>query len=448
LQTGQPVVPVFIESFQEEAPWAPGAASRWVLHHALETLQKNLSQLGFRLIIRRAPRAFDALAQLATHTQATALYWNQAYTPAALARDAQGVPQLQAQGVQCKRFRGDTLFEPGSVLNLSGHPFVVFTPFWKACLRQAIQPPVADPASSGTCISVPPQWPHTLALSDLQLLPTVRWDKSFYEHWDFGPGQAERVLERFIASALAAYHDKRDFPGLEGTSRLSPYLACGQISVRSIWQRIAQELPTAGQSTYLRELGWREFAYHVLYHFPHTPHAPLRIDFQRFPWQEDAGLLKAWQRGLTGYPIVDAGMRQLWATGWMHNRVRMVVGSFLVKNSLIAWSSGARWFWDTLVDADLASNTLGWQWVGGCGADAAPYFRVFNPVLQGKKFDPTGDYVRRWVPELAAVPLEYLHAPWEYALGLRGYPAPVIDLEASRNRALAVYKAFSAGAGS
>jgi deoxyribodipyrimidine photo-lyase len=252
---------------------------------------------------------------------------------------------------------------------------------------------------------------------------------------------------------MERYADERNLPDRDGTSALSPHLHFGEISPRQVWSAVRASSkgsgvfpPSRGAKVFLSEVGWREFAYHLLVHFPHTPEAPLRAEFARFPWRVDAAQLRAWQRGRTGYPIVDAGMRQLWATGWMHNRVRMIVASFLVKHLRISWQEGAAWFWDTLVDADLAANTLGWQWTAGCGADAAPYFRVFNPVLQGAKFDPNGDYVRRWVPELARVPVEFIHAPWEapplelsvagVVLG-RDYPQPIVEHGEARTAALA-----------
>ncbi|HKB91376.1 MAG TPA: deoxyribodipyrimidine photo-lyase [Opitutaceae bacterium] len=262
-------------------------------------------------------------------------------------------------------------------------------------------------------------WPRSLAVKELGLLPSVRWDKEFYQRWQPGEAGAQFRLKKFLKRAADDYADQRNFPGREGTSRLSPHLRFGEISPRQIWAAFQAKSKKSGAfpnsrgaQVFLSEIGWREFAYHLLFHFPHTAAKLLRTEFDRFPWKNDPGALKAWQRGKTGYPIVDAGMRELRATGWMHNRVRMIVGSFLVKNLLIPWQEGAAWFWDTPVDADLAANTLGWQWTAGCGADAAPYFRIFNPFLRGAKFDSEGIYIRRWVPELGRLPAEYLHQPW------------------------------------
>jgi deoxyribodipyrimidine photo-lyase len=304
-----------------------------------------------------------------------------------------------------------------------------------------------------------------LELSELTLLPRIKWDSGFRAAWTPGESGAAKRLKLFVADAMEAYSDRRNTPGVDGTSMLSPWLHFGELSPRQIWaavQAVAKESgvfpPSNGARVFLSEVGWREFAHHLLFHFPHTPERPLRSDFESFPWADDAGgvKLRAWQRGLTGYPIVDAGMRQLWATGWMHNRVRMIAASFLVKHLRLSWVHGARWFWDTLVDADLASNTLGWQWTAGCGADAAPYFRVFAPVLQGLKFDSEGAYVRRWVPELAKLPAENIHAPWEApasvlaAAGVRlgkggNYPAPIVDHATARNEALAAFKRIRGG---
>jgi deoxyribodipyrimidine photo-lyase len=260
--------------------------------------------------------------------------------------------------------------------------------------------------------------------------------------WRPGEAGAAQQLENFLDAALAGYPEQRNFPGREGSSRLSPHLHFGEIGPRQVWHAVehrvlAERLPHDAAEAFLREIGWREFAYHLLFHFPHTPAAPLRPEFQAFPWLEDGEALRAWQRGRTGYPIVDAGMRELWSTGWMHNRVRMIVASFLVKDLLLPWHAGARWFWDTLVDADLASNTLGWQWTSGCGADAAPYFRIFNPVLQGMKLDPQGSYVRRWVPELADLPSAVIHSPWKADAPVTTYPPPIADHNLARQRALA-----------
>jgi deoxyribodipyrimidine photo-lyase len=341
------------------------------------------------------------------------------------------------------------------IKNKQGKPFQVFTPYWRHCLGLA--KPAVGPGAPEKWAS-PAQWPQGLDLSELDLLPRLDWADAFGNHHEPGEAGARKRLDEFLAGAVDTYEHRRNTPGERGTSRLSPHLHFGEISPRQIWaatEALGEEagiFPSSnGARVFLSEVGWREFAYHLLFHFPHTPKEPLRPEFSRFPWREDRDgrLLRAWQRGQTGYPIVDAGMRELWTTGWMHNRVRMVVASFLVKHLRLPWQRGAEWFWDTLVDADLAANTLGWQWSAGCGADAAPYFRVFAPVLQGFKFDGQGDYVRRWVPEIAGLPDKHLHAPWEApAEVLEGagvtlgdsYPKPMVDHKTARDAALAAYQ--------
>jgi deoxyribodipyrimidine photo-lyase len=341
------------------------------------------------------------------------------------------------------------------VKNKAGAPFQVFTPFWKHCLTLKVDEPVRLRAGE---MPTPVKWPSSVALEELGLLPAIRWDGGFGETWTPGEAGGRERLRRFAAGAMADYADRRNRPDVDGTSALSAHLHFGEIGPRQVWAAVEASTkgsgvfpPNRGAQVFLSEVGWREFAFHLLFHFPHTPEAPLREDFAAFPWETNAEQLKAWQRGRTGYPIVDAGMRQLWATGWMHNRVRMIVASFLVKHLRISWQAGAAWFWDTLVDADLASNTLGWQWTAGCGADAAPYFRIFNPILQGLKFDPAGDYVRRWVPELAKLPAEFIHQPWEAPMDVlagagvtlgRDYPHPIVDHGEARVAALAALKSI------
>jgi len=328
--------------------------------------------------------------------------------------------QLRQQGVLAGSFHGSLLFEPGAFRNQAGQPFRVFTPFWRACLTKPVTPPAKE--APRRLIS-PADWPHSLEISELGLEPVVDWASGFREVWQPGESGARRQLKRFIEEALAAYPVNREKPGVAGTSRLSPHLHFGEISPGQVWRAVVemmQDNPAACHA-YLRQIGWREFAYYLLHHHPESPEEVLRPEFAAFPWRMEPKRFKAWRQGRTGYPLVDAGMRELWHTGWMHNRVRMVVASFLVKHLLISWRDGAAWFWDTLVDADLANNTLGWQWVAGCGADAAPYFRVFNPSIQAEKFDPHSEYLRRWVPELKAG---------------EKYPPPIVDHNEARDRAL------------
>ena len=459
---GAPVVPVFILDDAGEGRWAAGGAGRWWLHHSLAALDLALRDRGSRLVLVRGDTA-GVLRELVRATGAGALFWNRRYEPAARARDARLQVEFAAAGLEVKSFNSALLHEPHTIANKQGKPFQVFTPFWRHCLTLPVTLPLK--LAAGVALSGPAKWPTSRTLPELELLPEIAWDGGLHETWAPGEAGAGRRLKHFAAGAMAEYVDKRNLPGCDGTSMLSPSLHFGEISPRQIWAAV-QALsrgsgvfpPSNGARVFLSEVGWREFAHHLLFHFPHTPELPLRPDFAAFPWAKDPGGLKlrAWQRGQTGYPIVDAGMRQLWHTGWMHNRVRMIAASFLVKHLRLAWTHGAAWFWDTLVDADLASNTLGWQWTAGCGADAAPYFRVFAPVLQGRKFDSDGDFVRRWVPELARLPAEHLHAPWEApasvlaAAGVRlgkggDYPWPIVDHATARNEALAAFKQLRGG---
>lgn len=438
--TGRPVIPVFIWSPQDEEPWAPGGASQWWLHHSLAALSGSLEGKGSRLILR-VGESQSELAKLVAETGAVAVYWNRLYEPARIECDTRIKSALKAAGVEVKSFNHTLLFEPHQIQNKSGKPFQVFTPFWKHCL--SIEEPAAPLPVPGK-LPVPQAWPASRSLDALGLLPTVSWDAGFYDEWTPGEAGAQEQLAGFQSRAMGAYKQERDFPAILGTSRISPHLHFGEIGPRQIWHEVQESMAgnaekglIKGAEFYVREVGWREFAYHLLYHFPHTAERALREEFNDFPWRSNAQELRAWQKGQTGYPMVDAGMRELWHTGWMHNRVRMIVASFLVKDLLLPWQEGAKWFWDTLVDADLASNTLGWQWAGGCGADAAPYFRIFNPVLQGLKFDPDGVYVRKWVPELADLPNKQIHAPWEADRPVAGYPAPIVDHKMARDRALA-----------
>jgi deoxyribodipyrimidine photo-lyase len=454
IQRGGPVVPVFIHAPEEEAPWAPGGASRWWLHQSLRDLDAALRERGSRLVLRRGP-ALETLRSVAKESGANVVLWNRRYEPAVIARDAQAKEALKDQGLEAQSFNAVLLHEPWTVQNQSGRPFQVFTPFWKHCLAKADPP---EPLSAPSRILSPEKWPRSLALDELELEPRIQWAAGMRAVWQPGEAGAQKLLNRFLAAAFADYAGQRNRPDLAGTSRLSPHLHFGEISPRQIWHGLRRmagkrdlSLAQWRSSQFLAEIGWREFAHHLLYHFPHTPAEPLRADFKKFPWRKDAAFLKAWQKGRTGYPIVDAGMRELWATGWMHNRVRMIVASFLVKDLLLTWQEGAAWFWDTLVDADLAQNTLGWQWTAGCGADAAPYFRVFNPVSQGEKFDPRGGYVRQWCPELAKMPDDFLHCPWEAppevlaSAGLelgRDYPQPIVSHAIAREVALEVFAAL------
>jgi len=418
------VVPAFIWAPEEEAPWEPGAASRWWLHHSLEKLSAAFATTGTPMVIRRGP-SLDALRALAKATGATHVAWNRRYEPAVIKRDTAIKKALAADGLDVESFNGALLFEPMHVATKEGRPYQVFSPFWRALLgRDEPAEPVAAPRK----LTPPEKPPPSLAVDALELLPAIDWAGTMRKTWTPGEAGGHGRLQRFVERALADYDDERNRPDHDGTSALSPHLHFGEISPRRVWHAVraatggkpARAITTGGAEAYLRELGWREFASHLLFHFPHTANAPLRADYARFPWAHDPVGLRAWQRGRTGFPIVDAGMRQLWFTGWMHNRVRMIVASFLVKDLRISWLEGAKWFWDTLVDADLAANTLGWQWAAGCGADAAPYFRIFNPTSQAEKFDPDGAYVEQWAGADAT-----------------DYPEPIVDHAEARKLALA-----------
>ncbi len=454
---GGPVVPVFIWDPQGEGAWAPGASSRAWLHHSLVALEASLRERGSRLVVARGASA-HVLEGLARELGAGAVYWNRRYEPGAAVLEGIVNAALERRGVDARGFCSALLFEPPAVLNRQGGPFQVFTPFWRHCLQLPVPPPVALPAGAfGPRVR---KWPRSLECSDLDLLPKAGRDPIPSGGWSPGEKGASRRLRRFVAGGLKRYGRDRDRPGRDGTSLLSPHLHFGEIGPRQAWAAVKALSADTGvfprdpeAATFLREIGWREFAHHLLFHFPTTPSIPLRPGFSRFPWAEDKGhaMLRAWQEGRTGYPIVDAGMRQLQESGWMHNRVRMVAASFLVKHLRISWIHGARWFWNTLVDADLANNTLGWQWSAGCGADAAPYFRIFAPVKQGMRWDPEGDYVRRWVPELGPLPTRFLHAPWEApesvlasaGVGLgTGYPRPIVDHGAARAAALGAFRSL------
>lgn len=425
------VLPVFIHAPDEEAPWQPGAASKWWLHHSLLALSDALKAAGSKLLIRSGP-TLDALRGLIDETDAQLVVWNRLYDPAVITRDKQVKAALQDDGVTAKSFNAYLLAEPWTVETKAGGPYKVYTPFWKA-----IRPRLDELHPESTPELPPAPRVKSERLDDLRLLPERDWADGFHDHWTPGSDGAEARLERFLDESVHRYPYGRNIPSRADTSGLSPHLHFGEIGPREVLAHVQQHnaedsRPGAnkGAEKFLSELGWREFAHHLLYHFPETTEQPLNPRFTDFEWLWDTVELPAWQHGETGIPIVDAGMRELWQTGWMHNRVRMIVGSLLTKNLRTHWLEGARWFWDTLVDANLANNTLGWQWIAGCGADAAPYFRIFNPVTQGEKFDADGAYVRRYVPELTERSNKALHGPTDSA---------VVDLKRSRAAALEAY---------
>ncbi|MCG8494344.1 MAG: DNA photolyase family protein [Sneathiellales bacterium] len=438
------VLPIYIFDEQDAAPWAAGEAQHYWILKALENLNKGLNGT-LNLYQGRAEQVFSDLLQ---RFNIKAIYWNRAYEPWRMHRDTKLKEDLHNKGIEIKSFNGSLLWEPWTVLKSDGTPYRVFTPFYrKGCLNASLpRKPMSAPAQINGArdekseidqllhekLAMKPDWAEKLL---------DKWEKNGFE-----------LLEDFLSAKLSLYAKGRDYPELQATSRLSPYLATGQISPHQIWHAVQAMEPDEQTDKFCAELGWREFSYSLLYHFQNLPTRNFQSKFDPFPWKENEPLLKRWKQGKTGIPLVDAGMRELWHTGYMHNRVRMVVASFLVKNLMINWREGAKWFWDTLLDADLANNSAGWQWVAGSGADAAPYFRIFNPISQSRKFDSSGVYIRRYVPEIAALPDKYLHAPWEapdsilkeaaISLG-EDYPVPIVDLKESREAALDAFRALS-----
>ncbi len=425
-------------------PWQAGGASRWWLHHSLQSLAALLAENYQATLACYQGAPLAILQELIKQTQADTVYWDRCYEPQAIARDTQIKATLTAAGVKAKGFNCALLKEPWETLNKSQQPFKVFTPFWRNLQKLDMRAILPKPRK------LTPLTLSSMSIAECIPLPNITWYETMATLWHPGEIGAKANLAKFLQYRLKDYKIQRNRPDIEHTSKLSPHLHFGEISPIQIWHAAMSNTTYQNdRECFLSELAWREFSYHLLYHFPDLPSSPFKSNFAQFPWKKQKAHLKAWQQGQTGYPIVDAGMRELWHTGWMHNRVRMVVASFLIKHLLQPWQDGEAWFWDTLVDADLASNAASWQWVAGCGADAAPYFRIFNPVLQGEKFDPNGDYVRKWVPELARLPNEYLHAPWEAPLevlskaGVRlgkTYPQPLVAHAKAREQALAAYQ--------
>lgn len=462
LKQGQAVLPIYIFDNANAGIYAPGAASRVWLHHALSDLSDSL----FNQLVLYKGDPQHIIPQIVARHAISHVYWNRCYEPWAIKRDTQIKTTLQTNGITVRTFNALLLWEPWTVLKQDKTPYRVFTPFYRKGCLQAVAPrlplPVPKPASIQAHVTAHGETPADV--DAFALLPTLPWYRKLCSHWHMNEQGAQNKLAMFLETGLCNYKIGRNFPSQNAISRLSPYLHHGQISPHSVWHAAQNHLDKAYADNtgakdcekdvdcFCSELGWREFSYYLLYHFPTLPQENLQQKFDAFPWLRANHTLYAWQKGQTGVPIVDAGMRELWQTGYMHNRLRMIVGSFLVKNLLLHWQYGERWFWDCLLDADLASNSASWQWIAGSGADAAPYFRIFNPVMQGEKFDPQGTYTRYFVPELQNVPNTYLFCPWQAppnVLAQAGvvlgdtYPYPVVDLKESRARALAAFQTLS-----
>lgn len=439
------VLPIYIFDDVNPGRYAIGSASKWWLHHSLEALNKSLN--GTLSVYKGNPQ--DILDELFSRFDVEAVYWNRCYEPWRIARDTEIKKHLKLQEINVRTFNGSLLWEPWDIHKLDGTPYKVFTPFYnKGCLKAK---PPRTPIKKISHTEFVCDTKVLNGINSLNLLPITGWDNSLNAYWHIGEVGAEKRLKAFFLEGIQNYKEGRDFPSKPYVSRLSPHLHFGEISPNTLWYG-AQILGENIQiDHFCREIGWREFSYSLLYNNPDLPQKALQPKFNQFPWVNNTQHLKAWQKGMTGIPIVDAGMRELWQTGYMHNRIRMIVGSFLTKNLLIHWNFGERWFWDTLADADLANNSASWQWIAGCGADAAPYFRIFNPVTQSQRFDPDGIYIRQYIPEIAKIPNNFLFAPWEapepilqnacVKLG-ETYPNPIVDLKQSRNNALSAYQSL------
>ncbi len=435
LKDGYHIIPIYVLDDENAGEWRIGGASRWWLHQSLQALNESLDHN----LIFRTGKADEILPKLLEETKASAIYWNRCYEPWRIGRDINIKTDFEKHNITIKTFNASLLWEPWEVLKDDGTPYKVFTPFYrKGCLKTEPREPLETPGT----IHYAEHSGDKGKLDNLELMPHISWYSKMDSFWEKGESGAHKRLQDFLENGLKGYKEDRNRPDMENVSRLSPYLHHGEISPHQVWHisksyAVTNGIPEKDIDHFASELGWREFSYYLLYHFPNITWENLRKKFDAFPWDENrSNDLKRWEKGQTGIPIVDAGMRQLYETGWMHNRVRMIVASLLVKNLLIHWRQGEQWFWDTLVDADLASNAASWQWVAGSGADAAPYFRIFNPVTQGEKFDPNGDYVRQYVPELENFDTKYIHNPWDSPNPPANYPAPIVDLKESRERAL------------
>ena len=439
------VLPIFILDTTNAGEYAPGRASMWWLNYSLISLKESL--LGNLSIYKGNP--IEIITDLTSRLPINSIYWNRSYEPWLTKRDKEIKKILKSLNLVVKSSNGSLLWEPWEINKEDGTPYKVFTPFFrKGCLQtRSPRQPLSKPEKINYTYDIK----KSLQIDQLNLLPKAKWESELGQHYVIGEKGAYKRLERFISQGLDQYKEGRNFPSKPYVSRLSPHLRFGEISPNQVWHTLVNMGDDKNINHFCSELGWREFSYNLLYHNPDLPKKNLQSKFDNFPWQENRMALKAWQKGQTGVPMVDAGMRELWQTGYMHNRVRMIVGSFLVKNLRLHWHHGERWFWDTLVDADLANNSASWQWIAGCGADAAPYFRIFNPITQGEKFDPNGDYIRSYVPEISNLPNKYLFCPWEAPASVldssgiklgQTYPEPIISIRVSREKALEAFKSL------
>lgn len=445
----KPVIGLYILDDETPGEWRIGGAAKWWLRHSLVALEQSLAKIGGILVLRQG-NAADILAEVVRETNAGKVYWNRCYEPFTIKRDKGIKETLVDQGVEAKSFNGSLLFEPWTIETKAGGFYKVYTRYWLTCRDKGTPAP---PLDAPTHLAKFEGDVKSDTLDDWALLPTSPdWAEGLRDRWTPGEAGAMERLDTFLDTGAEDYDNLRNFPAIPATSNISPHLHIGDISPRQIWKITVDRLGwTKETEKFLKEIVWREFAYHVFYYLPEISEQPMHNRFDAFPWREDTAALVAWQTGQTGYPMVDAGMRELWQTGHMHNRVRMITASFLVKHLLLPWQQGEAWFWDTLVDADLAVNAFSWQWVAGCGADAAPYFRIFNPITQGQKFDPDGTYIRTYVPEIADLPDKYLHTPWAapddvlHDAGVimdETYPRPIIDHKMARERALEAFKSL------
>ena len=451
IEANKPILFVYI--YDPNADWAPGSASRWWLHQSLLSMQKDLKSLNSKLLYFSGS-AIEILPRLALEVRCDQIVYSRVYEPAALNQDRKLLDLLNDRDVSLKISQGNVLFKPGSILNKQDKIYKIFTPFYKACREFGFPSQIIEKPKKLRAFHYQGD---SLSLDDLKLVPKKDWVNGLKAQWKPGEKNANQLLKKFLTDGVFQFSENRDFPNLDSTSHLSPHFHFGELSPQRVFYhltKIGNEKSTleVEAEKIMRQLVWREFACHILVSYPFTTDQPFQSKFSKFPWKRsDKKLMQAWQKGKTGYPIIDAGMRELWETGYMHNRVRMIVASFLTKNGLLHWKKGALWFWDTLIDADLAQNSMNWQWVAGCGVDAAPYFRIFNPITQSKKFDSVGKYIRRWCPELNELPNKYIHAPWEAPSNILGlanvkigvnYPEPILDLKITRERALMAYQSI------